>query len=194
MKRLTYSKVQELYREYSTPPHVIRQCKGVTMIALMIARELNRYGHSLDLEMIKGAGLTHDMARVQERHWDVAADKLLELGYPEEAALVRLHMTGVGYSPVEHVNEQDMIWLGDRLIKEDTYVGIDERFRYIENKAIRRGEGPEVMARIDKSKGDMQHLMDGIAGVIGMTIDELIGIGTNMADLFDATEVGEEAR
>ena len=37
-------------------------------------------------------------------------------------------------------------------------------------------------------------VMDGIAGVIGMTIDELIGIGTNMADLFDETEVGEEAR
>ena len=172
MKRLTYSKVQELYREYSTPPHVIRHCKGVTMIALMIARELNRYGHSLDLEMIKGAGLTHDMARVQERHWDVAADKLLELGYPEEAALVRLHMTGVGYSPVEHVNEQDMIWLGDRLVKEDTYVGIDERFDYIIDKAVKMGAEDHVKD-ILVSKADMQRLLDQIEEVIGQSVDSL---------------------
>ncbi len=194
MKRITLDEALELYREFETPEHVIRHCKGVTMIALIIARELNRQGHSLDTGMIFGAGLTHDMARVRDRHWDVAADRLLELGYPEESVIVRNHMTGVGYSPISRVNEQDMIWLGDRLIKEDTYVGINERFRYIEDKARKRGEGPEGLERIRKSKGDMQHLMDGIAQVIGKTIDELIGIGTNMADLFDETELGEETK
>ncbi|MBQ7703366.1 MAG: HD domain-containing protein, partial [Firmicutes bacterium] len=148
MKRISFEEAKELYKEYGTPKHVIRHCKGVTMIALTIARELNRHGYSLDTDLIYGAGITHDMARVQERHWDVAADRLLELGYPEEAELVRRHMTGIGYSPIEDVNEQDMIWLGDRLIKEDTYVGIDERFRYIEDKALRRGEGPNGLERI----------------------------------------------
>ncbi len=194
MKRITLEEALELYKEFETPEHVIRHCKGVTMIALIIARELNRHGYSLDTDMIFGAGITHDMARVQENHWDVAADKLLELGYPEEAVLVRNHMTGIGYSPISAVREQDMIWLGDRLIKEDTYVGIDERFRYIEDKALKRGVGPEGLARIARSKGDMQRLMDGIAEVIGKTIDELIGIGTNMADLFDSEEWGEHTR
>lgn len=191
MNRITFEQAQKLYNEFGTPEHVIRHCKGVTMIALTIARALNDQGRNLDLDLIKGAGITHDMARTQEFHWDVAADKLEELGYPEEAVLVRNHMTGIGYSPIERVNEQDMIWLGDRLIKEDTYVGIDERFRYIEDKALERGVGPEGLARIEKSKGDMQALMDGIAQVIGKTIDELIGVGNNMADLFDETERGD---
>ncbi|MBR5740457.1 MAG: HD domain-containing protein [Firmicutes bacterium] len=194
MKRISYGKALELYKEYGTPEHVIRHCKGVTMIALTIARALNRCGYDLDTGLIFGAGITHDMARVQERHWEVAADKLVELGYSEEAELVRHHMTGVGYSPIETVNEQDMIWLGDRLIKEDTYVGIDERFRYIEDKALKRGEGQKGLDRIRKSKAEMQRLMDGIAGVIGCTIDELIGVGTNMADVFDETELSEDAR
>ncbi|MBQ7703569.1 MAG: hypothetical protein IJT40_04260, partial [Firmicutes bacterium] len=60
--------------------------------------------------------------------------------------------------------------------------------------ALRRGEGPNGLERIRRSKGDMQRLMDGIAQVIGMTIDELIGIGTNMADGFDEEQRGEEAK
>ena len=82
-------------------------------------------------------------------------------------------MTGDGYHDIKDITEQDLIWLGDRLNKEDKYVGIDERFEYIFDKARKFGATEEHMADILKSKKRMQHLMDQIAEVIGCDIDSL---------------------
>ena len=173
--RITDEVIQKLYIEFDTPEHVKRHCQGVTDCALRIAKALNEHGYSLDLEMIYGAGMTHDMARVQDEHWNVAADKLEELGYFDEAKIVRVHMQPSTYSPIELVHEGDMINLGDRLVKEDTYVGIDERFEYIIDKA-RRFDGEhfeQAKERILGNKAKMQKLLDEIERVIGCSIDDL---------------------
>ena len=66
----------------------------------------------------------------------------------------------------------DMIWLGDRLVKEDEYVGIDERFDYIIEKARKMGAEDHVKD-ILASKADMQRLLDQIEEVIGQSVDSL---------------------
>lgn len=170
-KRITDDVIQKLYKEFNTPEHVKGHCRGVTDCALRIAKALNEHGYNLDLEMIYGAGMTHDMARVQDRHWDVAADKLEKLGYFDEAKIVRVHMKPYYYSPIDEVTESDMVNLGDRLVKESKYVGIDERFEYILDKA--RKAGRDDSERILNNKKKMQHLLDGIEEKIGCTIDSL---------------------
>ena len=66
----------------------MRHCMAVANVALTIAQALNEHGFSLDMDLIKGAGLSHDAARVRARHWDVMADRLAEMGYPEESIMV----------------------------------------------------------------------------------------------------------
>ena len=171
-KRLTEEVIFDLYREFETPENVIRHCAAVANVASTIAQALNDHGYDLDIELIIGTGLTHDIARTKARHWDVMADKLEEMGYYEESILVRNHMTGTGYNDISNVNEMDMIWLGDRLVKEDTYVGIDERFEYIIEKAIKMGAEDHVKD-ILASKADMQRLLDQIEEVIGQSVDSL---------------------
>ena len=170
---ITETEINELYKEFNTPENVKRHCRAVTNVALTIAEALDDHGVKMDLALVQGAGLSHDAARTMARHWDVMADKLAELGYPEESIIVRNHMTGTGYHDISDVSEMDMIWLGDRLVLEDEYVGIDERFRYIIEKAVKMGASEENIRQIENSKQKMQHLMDQIAEVIGQSIDSL---------------------
>lgn len=171
-KRISEEEVFGLYLEFKTPGNVMRHCNAVANVATTIAAFLNEHGHDLDLELIHGAGLTHDVARTQARHWDVAADRLADMGYIEESIIVRNHMTGAGYHDISEVSEMDMIWLGDRLVREDEYVGIDKRFEYIIQKARDMGAEDHVKD-ILASKADMKRLMDQIEEVIGQSIDSL---------------------
>lgn len=170
-RRISPEQVQELYREFNTPANVMGHCKAVTDCGLRIAKALNAKGYKLDLDLIRGAGLAHDAARTMDRHWDVMADKLKELGYDDEAAIVKVHMDPREYSPIDKLTETDIICLGDRLVKEDKYVGIDERFDYIIDKARKHGvlNYDEIIA----NKAKMQKLLDDIESVIGCTIDSL---------------------
>jgi len=170
-KRLTDEMIQKLYDEFGTPEHVKGHCRGVTDCAMGIAKALNKQGYDLDLDLIYGAGMIHDTARTLDEHWNVIADRLLELGYIDESKIVREHMKPTSYSDIEDMNEADMIFLGDRLVKEDKYVGIDERFNYIMEKARQHGVLDYDMLMYNKAK--MRRCMDEIEQKIGCTIDSL---------------------
>ena len=170
-KRITPEIVNEIYKEYETPEHVRRHCAAVADCGVRIAKALNAHGFHLDLALINGAGLAHDAARTMERHWDVMAERLNEMGYYDEAAIVKMHMNPGEYNPVDTITESDIICLGDRLVKEDTYVGIDKRFDYIIEKA--RKHGILDFDTIMENKAKMQHLLDEIEDVIGCSIDDL---------------------
>lgn len=170
-KRLTEEDIKKIYEMYQTPEHVKGHCRGVTNCAMKLAKALNEHGHNLDLDLVYGAGMVHDAARTFDEHWNVMADKLDEMGYHDEASIVRVHMEAGSYSHVEDITEKDMICLGDRLVKEDTYVGIDERFDYIIEKARRHG----VLSydRIMNNKKKMSVCLDEIEKEIGCSIDDL---------------------
>lgn len=170
-KRVTLQKAEEFYKEFETPEHVKRHCAAVADCGIRIAKALNEHGFKLDIDLIRGAGLSHDAARTMERHWDVMADKLYEMGYYDEAKIVKVHMNPGEYNPVSRITESDIICLGDRLVKEDKYVGIDKRFDYIIDKA--RQYGVLDFETIMENKAKMQHLLDEIEEVIGCSIDDL---------------------
>lgn len=170
-KRITAEKVEEIYKEFDTPDRVRAHCRAVADCGVTIATALNEHGFKLDLDLIRGAGLVHDAARTFDRHWDVMADKLREMGYYDEAAIVRVHMNPGEYNPLDKITEADMVCLGDRLVKEDKYVGIDERFDYIVDKA--KEHGILDFDTIMENKAKMQRLLEEIEKVIGCSIDDL---------------------
>ncbi len=168
-KRLTEEMCSRLYQQYGTPEHVIRHCRAVSMVAVRIGEQLNAHGLSLDIPLIKGAGLIHDVARLSENHGAVAADILTELGYFDEAAIVRVHMT-YDFHDFAHLDETDLVCLADRLVKEDRYVGLDERIDYILHKAPKK---PAVQTRILQKKDETKRFMGEIENTMGQTIDSL---------------------
>lgn len=160
-------------RVYNTPPHVVRHCIAVTDAALKIAAALNEHGYRLDLELIRAAGLLHDISRVKEKHWEVGARLVRNWGYIEEADIIQVHMTYSKYSPVERLNETDIVVIGDRIVREDKYVGVDARMQHIIEKAKAQGKDDAVIA-ILKKRDDMKKLMKQIEEIIDMSIDDLM--------------------
>ena len=165
----------QLLKVYKTPEPVINHCIAVADTARKIGEALNQHGFHLDLELIEAAGLIHDIARVEDEHWERGYQIARELGYDQEAAIIKVHMRYSPFSSVVNVNETDLVCLGDRIVKEDQYVGLDKRMEYIIEKAKRQGHA-EAEKRILEKKKEAKQLIDGIEQTIGMTLDQLLGV------------------
>ncbi len=172
-KRITIDEINMLYEKWETPEHVKAHCRAVSDVALKMAEELNKNGYNLDLELIRGAGLAHDVARVHEYHDEIGYSILAGLGYMDEALIVKTHMNYPAYSQLDELNECDMICLADRIVIEDKYVGLEDRIQYVINKAQAVGERRERIYN-NMSKGKI--VIDHIEKCIGKTLDELFGV------------------
>jgi len=128
---------------------------------------------SFDLKLTLAAGLLHDMARVEDRHWDAAADFCRQEGLPEEEKIIRIHMQYEFTTDARHLTEADLVCLGDRLVLEDRYAGIDKRMDYIIAKAERQGH-MEARAVILKKKEETKVLLRELEERIGTSLDELM--------------------
>lgn len=177
-QRITEEKAKEFYTRFETPEHVIGHCRGVARTAVCIAEALNKAGFKLDMPLIYGSAIVHDMARVMEDHQTVAAEFLRRQGYDDEADIVSQHMTyNFKNTDVEEITELDIVCLADRLVKDDRYVGLDERMDYIIKKAKTFNPGAmgeEIEKHILEKKKITKELMDNIENKIGASIDDLM--------------------
>ncbi len=170
IKRISREECEKLYKIHGTPEHVIRHCKAVSHVAVTIAQKLNDNGYRLDLDLIRGAGLAHDVARVEEEHWNVGARILRNLGYEDEAAIVEVHMSRHLFD-FESLCEMDLVCLGDRLVVEDQYAGLDKRFDYIIEKA--KVNYPHRIDKIKENREKLRGLIHQIEEAMGQTMDSL---------------------
>lgn len=160
-----------LLKNNKTPSHVVRHCVKVTETALKIAEALNKKGFHLDLGLIQGAGLIHDIARVEDKHWEVGAKIASGVGYHDEAEIIKQHMSYHCDPYKADINELDIICLSDRMVKEDEYVGLETRMQYILDKF----EGnEEAIERISSRIKDNRVLIKRIEKIIGKSLDALM--------------------
>jgi len=184
-KRITKEEIEKLYDSWKTPDHVKAHCKAVADVAVKLAGELNKHGYRLDLDLIRSSGLIHDVARTSENHAEIGSRILEDMGYHDEAAIVKAHMTYPKFNSVENINECDIVCLADRVVKEDKYVGLDERIEYIINKAPKE---EEIVNRILISKKKTQKFMDDIEKVIGRSMTSLFDLQEKLDEILKQVE------
>ena len=93
------------------------------------------------------------------------------LHYPKEADIIRKHMKYSTFSPINKIDETDVVCLADRICKEDKYVGVDERMEYI----FRKNAGfPERQQIILDKKEELKKYINDLESVIGCSIDKLM--------------------
>lgn len=118
---------RELLAAANTPQRVQRHCEAAAKKAGELAQRLSRAGLALDMERLRSAALLHDIARAERDHAAVGAGWLTALGYPEIAELVAAHHELHDAQEAE-LAETSILYLADKLIREDQEVTLAQRF------------------------------------------------------------------
>lgn len=161
----------ELLKNNHTPKHVILHCMEVARVSEILARELNKYGYNLSLEVIKGAAMLHDIARVDENHGEIGATIAATKGFQQEADIIKSHMHYSITKDISSLKEIDIVCLGDRMVKEDKYVGLKVRMDYILNKFK---NSPQAKENITVKILEQIILLDKLENLMGKKIDDLM--------------------
>lgn len=107
----------------------------VAQKALGICEHLSGEGIFLDKKIIVAASLLHDIAKGRIHHEKVGAKWLEDMGYKKIDHIVSEHMELEGIpSIIIDITEKEVVFLSDKLVKEDKFVTLDERFSFKENR------------------------------------------------------------
>ena len=142
----------------------------VAAVAINMCQHLFEKGIVLDKNIIMAASMLHDIAKGSTNHADVGAKWLLEMGYEEISKIVKEHMELSIISNV--VTEKEVVYLADKLVKDDTLVTIDQRFSFkeelyknditaakaIEKRKIQTMNLYNMMFQIDYKVGNLTHI------------------------------------
>ena len=52
--------------EYHVPPHIVNHSKAVAKLAVFLAQRLNENGSAVNIALLEGACLLHDLLRVHD--------------------------------------------------------------------------------------------------------------------------------
>ena len=163
---------EQILRDNQTPQHVINHCKAVTDVAAELASGLNDAGFSLDENLIVTAAMLHDIKRTEKDHATVGAELLKKYDLdPRVTDIVAAHMT-YNFKPFNQgINETDIVCLADRMVKEDKYVGFEERMQDILN---RFKDNEDAVDKISKKIRSTKELLKELENKMNKSINSLI--------------------
>jgi len=143
---------------------VRRHVRAVAAFAATLAERLAAGGLALDVDLVRAAALLHDVAKGLPRHAETGAAVVSALGFPEVAAVIARHMDlgeDVGTEPP--IDETAIVYLADKLFREDRLVGLEERFA----QAFRRfRDDPAALAGARRRHGAAEAIRHAVAGHI----------------------------
>ncbi|SHK38461.1 DVU_1551 family NTP transferase [Desulforamulus aeronauticus] len=167
-----------LLKNAAVPASVTQHCQAVAKVAKKIAQSLGDAGYRLDTDLILAAALLHDIAREKREHAQVGAQHLRELGYPRVAEIVASHMD-LPLLEEEIINEASVVYLADKLVKEDRLVLLEQRFQEICQKySSEEAAFNAAIGRLNQAK----RIQLAIERVIELPLEKIIGQGKGYQD------------
>lgn len=119
---------RRLSDRYRVPEHIRLHEAAVARLAHQWAVRLKVLGYDIDPELLRTAGLLHDIARLKPDHARAGAGILRMEGYPVMAKIIKSHHRLEG-GEESGLTESSLLFLADKMMFEDRMVDIDERFR-----------------------------------------------------------------
>jgi hypothetical protein len=116
------------------------------------------------------------MARCEPDHARRGANLLRELHMPQMAELVATHME-MPYGKEQQIREAEVMFLADKLILEDRFVGLVERFRHRQNNFVFDSQAQRNSRR---RLCTARNLAERIEAIIGRPLQSLLD-GCRMA-------------
>jgi radical SAM family uncharacterized protein len=171
----------EMLKANKSPEHVIRHCTAVAEIAGRLALALIDVGIELDIELVIRSAMLHDIARTELEHAKVGADILRGAGLAEAALIVEHHMTHHFPEDIESFTELDLVCIGDRMVREDVFVGYEKRMNDV---LARYADDTDIVTRITQDVERSRRIIGLIEERLEMRIEQLLGFPPPELDSF----------
>lgn len=125
--------VEECYgmlKAEKTPQNVICHCEAVANKAKMLCADAKKAGYIIDDSLAFAGALLHDIKRTMPHHAAVGAEILRQNGFFRVARIIENHMD-IDDSFVDNITEESIVYLADKLTKDDKYISLDDRLSSI---------------------------------------------------------------
>lgn len=140
--KIDYKILQKYYKNYDYPDKmeaeailnkycnnekIVQHSKKVQEAAVIIGRAINEENNILNLDLIESSALLHDIKKGEKNHAAEGAKLLKELSFPAAAEIVGSHMD---IQPSrERITEKEVVYYSDKIVKEDKFITLEERFK-----------------------------------------------------------------
>jgi len=133
---------------YNVPENIIKHCRKVSEVSVEILQSMDNTQNKLDGCALKAAAMLHDIAKNKENHALAGEIILKEIGYEHIGSIIGSH-TDVEVDDKGRITESEILYLADKLVREDKVISIDERFKQSMNKYQ---DNPEILKNIEKRR------------------------------------------
>lgn len=148
---------------YKVPANIIKHCRKVSEVSVEIFQSLNNAGCELDEYALKAAAMLHDIAKQEKNHARVGEELLKEIGYEKVGCIIGSH-TDIEVDDKGRITENEILYLADKLVREDKVISIEERFKrslgkYKDNHEVlrkienRRDAAYKIIKKIEAATG-----------------------------------------
>lgn len=136
-----------LKRVLAVEERIIRHCQAVARLAVAIATALNAAGCRLNLNLIRAAGLLHDVVKGRPAHAQRGAEILKDMGFPRVAEIVATHMD-IEVTKAKPIDEREIVYLADKMTCGDQ-ISIDfkERFEHKKHRYAAHPDSQQAIVR-----------------------------------------------
>lgn len=158
--------IEECYcilRLYGVPYNIIRHCEEVSKISLKILGKLSEIGSNFNKNVVTASALLHDLARNEKDHAEVGGKILKDLGYEHVGKIISTHMD-IETHENSRITENEILYLADKLVKEDKYVELQERFS---EYSIKFQCNPQALKRVKKRFNEAEKIKQKIEKLTG---------------------------
>ncbi len=149
---------------YNVPDNIKRHCSKVSEVSAGIFRSLDNAGYELNECALKAAAMLHDIAKMEENHARTGENILKEMGYGKVGSIIGSHTDIEVADDPGRITEAEILYLADKLVREDEVISIEERFKLSLNHYK---DSPEVLRKIENRRDATYKIIKKIAAATG---------------------------
>ncbi|MFH0976039.1 MAG: NTP transferase domain-containing protein [Spirochaetota bacterium] len=159
-----------LLKKTNVQEKVVAHSKEVSRIGIILAEYLNSTGLRINTGLVMAAGFLHDIMKGQHDHAHKGADILSGIGYKRIADIIAQHVD-ISNNALEEINEAAILYLADKIMKEDKPVLLEERLADSMSKHAHDGS---AINNIKKRFNNAFLIKSRIEKIIGLKIEDIL--------------------
>lgn len=150
-----------LMRQYGMLENIIYHSLKVAKVATFIAKELNKMGHRIDIDLVEASSLLHDLTKTRclqtgEDHAKTGCQLLRELGFERVGEIVREHIQISKIKDSSKVSEGEIVNYADKRVLHDRVVSLEDRFKDLKLRYGMSKKGIDIIGELEKKTFEIE--------------------------------------